>query len=120
MNFVNLYQKLQQEEVLSKYHDDKMSNKRKNPESNEVDLHLAKAVFMLLASKKKVKKEKEEKEEPDNDLFDLVGCYKHSHKRQFDYEEVQAEVEAVNQEVNEEALKEKMSNNEDAKPQKIE
>jgi hypothetical protein len=119
MNFVNLYQKLQQEEVLSKYHDDKMSNKKNNPGNNEVDLHLAKEVFMLLASKKKVKKEKEVKEEPDNDLFDLVGCFKYTHKRQYDYEEVQEEVVAVNQVANQEALKENM-NNEEAKLQKIE
>ena len=45
---------------------------------------------------KAVKKDKLEKH-GENDLFELVGAYKHSDKRDFDYEEIIEQMDKVNE-----------------------
>jgi len=121
MNFVNLYQKLQKEEIADQFKKEKdlLKSKTLGIGGPDIDLQIAKKVFLSFANKKKEKLVIKKEEEQDNDLFDLVGCIKESNKRQLDYEEVQDEVEQINYEVNQETLKEKMEND-DAQPSKIE
>jgi hypothetical protein len=121
MNFVNLYQKMQKEEIADQFKNEKALLKKQTLGIGgpEIDLQIAKKVFLSFANKKKEKFVFKKEEEEDNDLFDLVGCRKESNKRQLDYEEVQEEVEQVNHEVNQETLKEKMQN-EEVQPSKIE
>jgi hypothetical protein len=63
----------------------------------------------------KVKKKAALFEEDDHDLFELIGTYKDSEKKNFDYEEIIDQIDNVSKALTDERIEE-LKRDEDAKP----